>query len=186
MSGVDWEQLPEEVYAAYRKRLQIVELILDDSIDPASKRKLREQFLAESALSLRTLQNWLARYLKHGPAGLLFRRPRRARSPRLHEEKLRRKILQLVNEAPGRSVPKLRHLLAVDPDYAALIGAVSDRTLYRFLQDYAERKQMPKFAGISFERKEMTTGNLGIISGALQTTELFEALLILPSRALPR
>jgi transposase InsO family protein len=146
LSGIDWEQIPPAAYEAYRKRLEIVELILDDSIDPNSKRRLREQFLQDSGVSLRTVQNWLARYLTRGPVGLLFLRPRRLRSLRIRDEKLRHKIIELVNELPSRSVPKLRRLLASDPDYAALIAGVSNRSIYRFLQDnelgHAERRAM--------------------------------------------
>jgi transposase InsO family protein len=112
-----------------------VELILDDSIDPMSRQKLREQFLQESGVSLRTVQNWLARYLKQGPVGLLFLRPPRVRSARIPDEKLRRKILELLKELPSRSVAKVRRLLTADPDYASLIGRVSDRSIYRFLQE---------------------------------------------------
>jgi len=137
VSGIDWNEIPPEAFAAYQKRLQIVELILDDSIDALTKRKLREQFLEETGVSARTMQNWLARYIKHGPVGLLFLRPRRVRSLRLPDEKLRQKILALVRELPSRSVPKLRRLLAADPDYAAPIAQVSDRSIYRFLQESA-------------------------------------------------
>ena len=146
LSGIDWEQIPPEAYAAYLKRLEIVELILDDSIDAPSKRKLREQFLKDSGVSPRTVQNWLARYLKQGPVSLLFHRPTRSRSPRIRDEKLRAKILALLNELPSRSVPKLRRLLAADTDYAPLIAGVSDRSIYRFLQDnglgQAQRRAM--------------------------------------------
>ena len=123
-----------------------MELILDDSIDPMSRRKLREQFLQESGVSLRTVQNWLARYIKQGPVGLLFLRPPRVRSARIADEKLRRKILALLNELPSRSVAKVRRLLAADPDYAPLIGRVSNRSIYRFLQEnglgHAQRRAM--------------------------------------------
>jgi transposase InsO family protein len=146
MSGIDWQDIPQPAWEAYCKRLEIVELILDESIDLPTKKKVREQFLADTGYSLRTLQNWLARYLKHGPAGLLFLRPQRLRSLRIKDARLRQKILDLVQESPTRSVPKLRRLLAPDPDYAPLIGALSDRSLYRFLQDnglgHLQRKAM--------------------------------------------
>jgi transposase InsO family protein len=135
VSGIDWNEIPAEVFADYQKRLQIVELILDESIDAASKRTLRQQFLQQSGLSMRTIQNWLARYVERGPVGLLFLPPRRLRSLRLGDEKLRQKILALVRELPSRSVPKLRRLLAADQDYAAAIASVSDRSIYRFLQE---------------------------------------------------
>jgi putative transposase len=146
MSGLDWDEIPPEAFAAYQKRLQIVELILEDGIDVSTKRSLREQFLAETGLSVRTLQNWLARYVKHGPKGLLFLRPQRVRSPRVRDQKLREKILALLRELPSRSVPKLRRLLVADPDYSKLIGQVSDRSIYRFLQEnelgHAQRRAM--------------------------------------------
>jgi putative transposase len=146
MRGIDWEQIPEQAWEAYRKRLEIVELILEDNLDPMSKRKLREQFLADTGVSARTLQNWLARYIKHGPVGLLFLRPHRVRSPRISEEKLRLKILALLQELPSRSIPKLRRLLAADADYAAAIARVSDRSIYRFLKEndlgHAQRRAM--------------------------------------------
>jgi putative transposase len=146
MSGLDWDEIPPEAFAAYQKRLQIVELILEDGIDVSTKRSLREQFLAETGLSARTIQNWLARYVKHGPKGLLFLRPQRVRSPRVRDQKLREKILALLRELPSRSVPKLRRLLVADPDYSKLIGQVSDRSIYRFLQEnelgHAQRRAM--------------------------------------------
>jgi transposase InsO family protein len=135
MSGIDWQDIPQPAWEAYDKRLEIVELILDDSIDLPTKKKLRQQFLADTGYSQRTMQNWLARYLKHGPAGLLFLRPQRIRSLRIADAKLRQKVLDLVKESPERSVPRLRRLLASDPDYAPLIRAVSDRSVYRYLQD---------------------------------------------------
>jgi len=146
LSGIDWQQIPQPAWEAYCRRLQIVELVLDDTIDLPTKKKLREQFLADNGYSQRTLQNWLARYLKHGPVSLLFLRPQRIRSLRVADAKLRQKILELLKESPDRSVPRLRKLLASDPDYAPLIRAVSDRSVYRFLQDNAlghlQRKAM--------------------------------------------
>jgi hypothetical protein len=147
MSGIDWDQIPQRAYEAYCKRLQIVELILENNVEPSTKKKLREQFLADTGVSARTVQNWLARYIKHGPVALLFLRARRVRSLRISDEKLRQRILALVHEHPSRSIPKLRRLLAADADYAPLIARVSDRTLYRLLQDSGlgrlQRQAMP-------------------------------------------
>lgn len=137
MSGIDWQQIPQPAWEAYCRRLQIVELILDGSIDPGTKKKLREQFLADTGRSARTVHNWLARYLKHGPLGLLFLRAKRVRSLRIGDERLRQKILALLHELPSRSVPKLRRLLAADAQYAPLIAQVSDRSVYRFLAENA-------------------------------------------------
>jgi len=132
---IDWEQIPEGEYEGYRKRLQIVELLLDDSIDGASKKGLREQFHRDNGVSERTVANWLARYLKEGPAGLMFRHRHRPRSPRVADEQLRTRILSLVRELPSRSVATLRRLLRADPTHAAAICQVSNRSIYRLLQD---------------------------------------------------
>jgi transposase InsO family protein len=132
---IDWEEIPEQEYEGYRKRLQIVELLLDDSIDGASKKSLREQFHRDNGVSERTVANWLARYLKEGPAGLMFRHRHRPRSLRVADEQLRTRILSLVRELPSRSVATLRRLLRSDPTHAAAICQVSNRSIYRLLQD---------------------------------------------------
>jgi transposase InsO family protein len=149
---IDWDQLPDQEYESYKKRLQIVELLLDEDIDGQTKKALREQFLRDNRVSLRTVHNWCARYLKKGPLGLVFCRRRRVRSLRVPDEGLRTKILALVKELPTRSISKLRRLLSADESYAAKVGQISDRSIYRFLQDnglgHRERQSMlgEKFA----------------------------------------
>ena len=136
MSGlIDWQDIGEEDYQRYLKRIEIVELILDPALDVASKKKLRAQFLQDNGVSDRTVANWLARYTKEGPAALLFARRRRSRSLRIVDAKLRGQILALVRENPARSVAGLRRLLKGDEEYGGLIAKVSDRTLYRFLSE---------------------------------------------------
>jgi putative transposase len=132
---IDWDQLPQQEYESYKKRLAIVELILEDSINPLTKKQLRQQFLRDNRIGERTLQNWLARYIKEGPAGLVFCRRRRAHSPRISDEQLRARVLELVRELPSRSVAKLRRLLNGDSVMAEKIIKVSDRSIYRFLQE---------------------------------------------------
>jgi len=131
----DWDAMAEKDYQAYVKRVELVELILEESVDPLTKRDLREKFCQENRLSTRTVQNWLARYSKDGPLGLVFCRRRRPRSPRIADEQLRTSILALVRELPSRSVAKLRRLLSADATCAPRIAQVSDRTVYRFLHE---------------------------------------------------
>ena len=133
MSGeIDWDAVPDAEYEGYRKRVEIVELLLDDTIDQATKRREKAAYCREARVSERTVRNYRARYLKKGPQGLLFYRPRR-RSARIRDRALGRKITELVKELPTRSVPKMRRLLAEDEDYAEKIATISDRTIYRFL-----------------------------------------------------
>ena len=129
---IDWEAIPESEYQAYIRRLQIVELILQESIDTETKKRLREQYCQDNGVSMRTVDNYLRRYREKGRAGLLFYRPRPT-SPRIHDKHLAEKIIQTVRELPTRSVPTLRRLLSQDDEYARTIGSISNRTIYRFL-----------------------------------------------------
>jgi len=131
---IDWDAIPEAEYQAYKKRLEIVELILEDSMDSETKKRYRERYCEENGVSMRTVSGYLSRYRNKGCAGLLFYRPRR-KSPRIHDEQLRLKIIELVRELPTRSVPTLRRLLSEDEQYAEKIGGISDRTIHRFLTE---------------------------------------------------
>jgi len=167
--SIDWEEIRDEEFGRYLKRLEIVELILDPTIDGPSKRKLREQFLQDNGVSERTVANWLARYIKDGPAALLFARRQRSRSLRIVEAKLRSHILALVRENPGRSVAGLRRLLKDDGEYAGLIAKVSDRTLYRFLSENglaaaARRAMLQQTAGRAYHSFE-APHSLALVQG---------------------
>jgi len=133
-NDIDWEAIPEKEYRAYTRRLEIVELILDDSIDSETKKRLQQQYCEEIGLSVRTVANYVKRYREKGRLGLLFYRTRR-KSLRIHDEQLRIKIIELVRELPARSVPTLRRLLSEGEQYAEKIGGISDRTIYRFLTE---------------------------------------------------
>ena len=131
---IDWEAIPEKEYQVYTQRLEIVELILDDSIDSETKKRFRQRYCEENGLSMRTVANYLKRYRQKGRVGLLFYRPR-AKSLRIHDERLRLKIIELVRELPTRSVPTLRRILSEDEQNAEKIRCISDRTIYRFLTE---------------------------------------------------
>jgi transposase InsO family protein len=131
---IDWEAIPENEYQAYIRRLEIVELILDDSIDSETTKRHREQYCEDNGVSMRTVANYVSRYREKGRIGLLFYHPR-PKALRIHDERLRIKIIELVRELPGRSVPTLRRLLSEDEQYGEKIGGISDRTIYRFLTE---------------------------------------------------
>jgi len=63
----DWEATAEKDYQSYVKRVELVELILEENVDLATKNELREKFCQENHVSMRTVQNWLARHIKDGP-----------------------------------------------------------------------------------------------------------------------
>ena len=63
----DGEAMAEKDYQVSVKRVEIVELILEENVDLATKNELREKFCQENHVSMRTVQNWLARHIKDGP-----------------------------------------------------------------------------------------------------------------------
>ena len=131
---IDWEDIPEKEFETYKKRLEIVELCLDDNVDSLTKKAAKKDYCRLYSVSDRTIRNWIHRYKKKGPRGLLFYR-KREKSPRIHDENLRKKIVELVEEIPTRTVPKLRVLLRADERFRDMVDTLSDRTLYRFLKE---------------------------------------------------
>ena len=131
---IDWGEIPEEEFEMYKKRLEIVELCLDDNIDSVTKKTAKEDFSRLYLISDRTIRNWIHKYKKEGSRRLLFYR-KREKSPRIHDVQLRKKIISLIEEVPTRTVSKLKMLLREDENYRSLIETVSDRTIYRFLSE---------------------------------------------------
>jgi transposase InsO family protein len=136
MDRIDWRDIDEKELDAFHRRLALVETLIDQSIEETERRQVRHDYLREHGVSERTIRNYLKRYREDGPAGLLFhRRGAGPRSPRIHDETVRAKILSLIEELPRRTVPQLRRLLTGDPEHRDAIEQVSDRTIYRFLNE---------------------------------------------------
>ncbi|RLB88961.1 MAG: hypothetical protein DRH10_06770 [Deltaproteobacteria bacterium] len=133
-NNLDWEAIPEKEYEAYKKRVEIVEIILDDSIDTIEKKRLKIKYCEDNEVSMRTLSNYIYKYREKGPIALLFYHPR-PKSLRIHDAHLREKIIELIEELPTRSVSTLRRLLNDDDKYRDKISRISNRTIYRFLKE---------------------------------------------------
>ncbi|KKL15669.1 hypothetical protein LCGC14_2503280, partial [marine sediment metagenome] len=109
---------------------------LEEGIEESERRKTRWAYQRERGVSDRTVRNYLKRYREQGSVGLLFHRcGSRPLSPRIHDEALGKKILSLIEERPRRTVPQLRRILTRDPEYRPAIERISDRTIYRFLNE---------------------------------------------------
>ncbi|MDZ7794225.1 MAG: helix-turn-helix domain-containing protein [Spirochaetia bacterium] len=146
MNGNDWKNLNSKELDAFQRRVALVETLLDDNIDEAVRQEVRRAYLYTQGVSDRTIRNYIRRYRMQGQHGLLFYRHTRSASPRIHDEALRNKILELIEERPRRTVPQLRRLLTVDEQFAPRIELVSDRTIYRFLyeQGLTQKARMAK------------------------------------------
>ena len=131
---IDWQKIPEKIFEEYLSRLELVETLTDDGIDELTKREIRHDFCRMHNLSDRTVRSYLKRYRDDGALNLLFYREKKE-TPRLKDEQLRNKILQLLEEMPTRTVPRLRKLLSGIEELEPKIAKVSDRTIYRFLME---------------------------------------------------
>ena len=135
MNEIDWTDIDERHLEAYRRRVALVETVLDESIDEADWIEVRRRYIEEHGVSERTIRNYLRRYRQGGAGALLFYKPRGASSPRIHDRRVREKILELIEERPSRTVPQLRRLVSADGELAGALGEVSDRSIYRFLAE---------------------------------------------------
>ncbi len=135
MNEIDWRDIDERHLEAYRRRVALVETLLDESIDEADRMQVRRHYIEEHGVSERTIRNYLRRYRQEGAEALLFYKPRGSSSPRIHDRRLREKILKLIEERPSRTVPQLRRLLSADGELAGAVTEVSDRSIYRFLAE---------------------------------------------------
>lgn len=131
---IDWQKIPEKIFEEYLSRLELVETLTDDGIDELTKREIRHDFCRMHNLSDRTIRSYLKRYKDGGALTLLFYREKKE-TPRLKDEQLRNKILQLLEEIPTRTVPRLRKLISGIEELEPKIAKVSDRTIYRFLME---------------------------------------------------
>jgi len=137
MDEHDWRQISEQELEAWRRRVSLVETLLDERIEEQERRSARWSYQREQGVGERTIRNYLKRYREGGPLALLPRHGgRRTPSPRIHEEALRERILALIEESPRRTVPQLRRIITREPEHREAIEAVSDRTIYRFLSEH--------------------------------------------------
>lgn len=135
MPKEDWDSINDRELERWGKRVALVETLLDERIDPRERNEVRRAYVREHGVTERTIRNYLKRYREKGAQGLCFHRCPGAQSPRVHNAALAAKILELVREQPRRTVPQLRRLLHNDPQYCEVISTVSDRTIYRFLDE---------------------------------------------------
>ena len=136
-----WPDIPDAHFEAFQRRLELVELLLDERISLREKRDAKRAFRYAHHLSERTIRRYLQLYHKNGPRGLLFYRFPKREVERIQDPDLRAKLIELVHELPSRSIPQLRRLLAADDQFASKIEQVSDRTIYRFLSEQSLGKK---------------------------------------------
>ena len=136
-----WPDIPDEPFEAFQRRLELVELLLDESISIKEKREAKQAYRYAHKVSDRSIRRYLHLYRKKGPRGLLFYRFRAHTPERIADPALRAKLIELVHELPSRSIPQLRRLLAANDQFATKIERISDRSIYRFLAEHSLSKK---------------------------------------------
>ena len=129
-----WPDIPDEVFEKFQRRVELVELLLDESISMHDKREAKQVYRYVHHISDRTIRRYLHLYRKKGAGGLLFYRFTE-KPERIDDPALRKELIRLIHELPSRSVPQLRRLLAGSEELGPRIERFSDRTIYRFLQE---------------------------------------------------
>ena len=135
MQEIDWRDIDDRHLNDYYRRVALVETLLDENIDEFDRKQSRNWYIKEYGISERTVRNYLRRYREQGAESLLFYKPKGPSSPRVHDRRVREKILELIEERPSRTVPQLRRLIGADPELKEAVEQVSDRSIYRFLAE---------------------------------------------------
>lgn len=163
-----WPDIPDKVFEEFQKRLELVELLLDENVSLQEKREAKKAYRYSHKVSDRTVRRYLQLYRKKGSRGLLFYRFPEKRE-RIDDQGLREKLIELVHELPTRSVAQLRRLLAASEEFSRKIERVSDRTIYRFLQENSlgkkDRMALVVSSGRSAYRSFEASCSLALVQG---------------------
>jgi putative transposase len=131
----EWDGVDARRFPKIASILVLVETLSDETLSPQEKKLIREEYRYEHGVSERTIRNYVQQYREKGPMVYLIQ-TRPVPPPRISEEWLATKILDLIKERPTRTVPQIRRLLDSDADYASDMARISNRTVYRFLLEH--------------------------------------------------
>ena len=164
-----WPDIPDARFEEFQRRLELVELLLDERVSLREKREVKQAYRYAHRISDRTIRRYLQLYRKKGARGLLFHRFPAHNAERIDDPQLRAKLIELIHELPSRSIPQLRRLLAVDDEFAHKIEGISDRTIYRFLSEHSlgkkDRIALELHSGRSVYRSFEAPHSLALIQG---------------------
>ena len=93
----DLQEISEITFENYQRRLSLIETLTDEGIDELTKKELRQDYCRFHQVSDRTIRNYLKKYREKGSAALLFYK-KREKAIRITDEKIRKKILDLLEE----------------------------------------------------------------------------------------
>ena len=115
------------------KRYQMIAPLLDEDLDDAKRRQLREEFAEKYQISKRSLYRYEAKYREDSFNGLRPMNRTKRRNQNLPEnyDEIVAEAIQLKREVPKRSVRQIIKILEIE-GYAAP-GVIKASTLQRYL-----------------------------------------------------
>ena len=129
------------------KRYQMIAPLLDEDLDEAKRRQLREDIAKKNEISKRSLYRYEAKYREESFSGLRPMNREKRRSQALPEnwDEIVGEAIQLKREVPRRSVRQIIKILEIEGQ--ALPGVIKESTLQRYLyQAGLGVKQMKRYA----------------------------------------
>ncbi|MDE7431135.1 MAG: DDE-type integrase/transposase/recombinase [Lachnospiraceae bacterium] len=129
------------------KRYQMIAPLLDEDLDEAKRRQLREEIAEKYGISKRSLYRYEAKYRENAFTGLrpMNREKRRAQSLPENYDEIVGEAIQLKREVPRRSVRQIIKILETE-GYAAP-GVIKASTMQRYLYNAGFGvKQMKRYA----------------------------------------
>ncbi len=164
-----WPDISDAHFEAFQRRLELVEVLLDEQVSLPEKREAKRAYLFAYHVSDRTIRRYLLLYRKKGARGLLFFRFPTHTTQRIKDPGLGAHLIKLVHELPSRSIPQLRRLCAGNDELAGKIQHISDRTIYRFLYEHSlgkkDRIALELHDGRSAYRSFEAAHSLALIQG---------------------
>ena len=115
------------------KRYQMIAPLLDEDLDEAKRRQLREEIAEKNEISKRSLYRYEAKYREDSFTGLRPMNREKRRSQALPEnwDEIVGEAIQLKREVPKRSVRQIIKILEIEG--YALPGVIKASTLQRYL-----------------------------------------------------
>lgn len=152
------------------KRYQMIAPLLDEDLDVAKRRQLREEIAEKNGISKRSLYRYEAKYREEAFGGLRPMNREKRRSQALPEnwEEIVGEAIQLKREVPRRSVRQIIKILEIEG--RALPGVIKASTLQRYLYNaglgvkqmkrYAEKRESSSRRFCRAHRMELLQGDI--------------------------
>lgn len=152
------------------KRYQMIAQLLDENLDEAKRRQLREEIAAKNDISKRSLYRYEAKYREGSFTGLrpMNREKRRSQSLPENWDEIVGEAIQLKREVPRRSVRQIIKIL--ETEGYALPGIIKASTMQRYLYNagfgvkqmkrYAEKRESSSRRFCRAHRMELLQGDI--------------------------